>query len=84
MFQIYCFTNFFLKLKSNLLVRRVLLVNAAFAVIILNLILRVHRALFFIMLPKIFHILMFLIFQYSVCCPKILITLVLSTFVSIP
>jgi hypothetical protein len=65
-------------------VKRVFLVNAAFAVIILNLILHVHRALFVIMLLKIFHILMFLIFQYSVCCPKILITLVFSAFVSIP
>jgi len=42
-----------------LLVKRVFLVNAAFAVAILNLILRVHLALFVIMLPNIFHILCF-------------------------
>jgi hypothetical protein len=52
MHQIYNFSSFFLKFKSNLLVKRVVLLNAAFAKAILDLISRVHLALFVTMLPK--------------------------------
>jgi hypothetical protein len=53
MFKFYHFTSFFLKLQSQLLVKRVFfLLNAAFAVAILDLISRVHLPSFVIVLPK--------------------------------
>ena len=53
MLQMEHFISFFLKFKSNLLVKRVFfLLNAAFAMAILDLISRVQLPSFFNMLPK--------------------------------
>ena len=52
MLQMQHLTSLFLKFKSNLLVKRVVLLDAAFAMEILDLISRVHLASFVLMLPK--------------------------------
>ena len=52
MLQIQHFTSFFLKLKSNLLVKKVFfLLNAVFDLAVLDLISRVHLSSFVIVLP---------------------------------
>jgi hypothetical protein len=57
MFQMQHFTSFFLKIESNLLVKRgFFLLNAAFAVAILNLISRGHFSLLVVIYHNILNI----------------------------
>ena len=87
----YHLTSFFFKLKSNFLVKRIFfLLNAALAMVILNLISRVHAASFVIMLSSYStysgYFLYLIVCIGDVCLDIIIIiiTLVSSTFISIP
>ena len=68
MLQMWHFTSFCLEFKSNLLVKSLPLMNAAFVMTILDLTSRVHLAPFVITLPKqleIFHILQLLLIYHD-------------------
>ena len=91
MLQVYHFTSFFLSYKSTVLVKRaVFLLNAAFAIAILDLISQVHLLSFVNMLLKYLKdstfpsCFWFIIIYTGNDCLAILITFVFSTFISIP
>jgi len=88
--KVWHFTCFFLQFKSNLLVKNLLLLAAAFAMSILDLISRKHFASFVIRLPTYLKYSTFSLCFRSIinrtgdCCLEILIIFGFSTLISTP